>query len=226
MIPFSQRIIDGTLSTAGPVCSPSESKTILKSAFKKGKPLRFHLGQLGGNISTKRDTTNPMADKGINEEITPSRGTLPRKKDNVMSRAQIVRSIDAPAEEVWKTLCEFNRVEKFLPEVAACTVYGSGIGARRVCILQDGSKVFERLVTLDEKERMLRYSVTQSLLPFESYLGTITVRDLGNRKCQIDWSSTFDPIGMPEAQVISMIEFLYSESIEGLEKLHGVDTSR
>ena len=187
--------------------------------------MRFHLGQLGGNISTKRGTTNPMADKGINKESTPSRGTLPRKKDNVMSRAQIVRSIDAPAEEVWKTLCEFNRVEKFLPEVAACTVYGSGIGARRVCILQDGSKVFERLVTLDEKERMLRYSVTQSLLPFESYLGTITVRDLGNRKCQIDWSSTFDPIGMSEAQVISMIEFLYSESIEGLEKLHGVDTS-
>ena len=142
-----------------------------------------------------------------------------------MSRAQVVRSIDAPAHEVWKTIREFNRVEMFLPAVATCTVHGSGIGARRICKLQDGSKIFERLVTLDEKERMLRYSVTQSLLPLESYLGTIKVRDLGNRRCEIDWSSTFEPVGMSEAQVIAMIEFMYSQSIEGLERLHSIDIS-
>lgn len=166
-----------------------------------------------------------MVDKEFNAKVVPLRSPRPQSTEDVMSQARVVRSIDAPAKEVWKTLRDFNRVEKFLPAVASCAVEGSGVGARRVCTLQDGSKVFERLVTIDEQEWMLRYSVTQSQLPFESYLGTIKVRDLGNRKCQIDWSSTFDPIGMPEAQVIGMIESMYSESIEGLERTCSVNTS-
>ena len=142
-----------------------------------------------------------------------------------MSRARVVRSIDAPAGEVWETLREFNRVEKFLPAIASCIVEGSGVGARRICALQDGSKIFERLVTLDEHNRVLRYSVTQSRLPFESYLGTVRITDSGDDTCEVDWSSTFDAVGLPEAQVIAMIVDLYEQAIEGLEKLHGVDTS-
>lgn len=168
---------------------------------------------------------NPVTHKEPNRRITSLQGALPPKKGDFLSRAQVVRSIDAPANEVWNTIREFDSVETFHPAVATCTVHGSGIGARRVCTMQDGSKVFERLVTLDEKGRTLRYSVTQSPLPLESYLGTIKVRDLGNRKCEIAWSSTFDPVGVSEKEVISMIESMYSHSIEGLKKLHAADTS-
>ncbi len=166
-----------------------------------------------------------MADTEFNARVAPPKSCRSQSAEDVMSQARIVRSIDAPAQEVWETLRDFDGVDEYLPSVASCAVEGSGIGARRVCTLQDGSRVFERLVTIDEQKRTLRYSVTQSQLPFESYLGTITVRDLGERKCRIDWSSTFDPIGMPEAQVISMIESMYSEAVEGLERLHSLGTS-
>lgn len=165
-----------------------------------------------------------MADTGPKGKTVPIRNAHPQSNGDVMSRARVTRSINAPANEVWKTLCDFNRVEKFLPAVASCTVYGSGVGARRVCTLQDGSRIFERLVTLNQKDRVLRYSVTQTLMPFQSYLGMIEVRDLGGRRCEIEWSSSFEAVGTPRELVTGMIESMYSQSIEGLEKLHGVDS--
>lgn len=166
-----------------------------------------------------------MADLEPNERITPDRGAPPPNEDKVMSRAHVIRTINARAEEVWETLREFNRVQKFLPLVASCTVEGYGVGARRVCTLQDGTKVFERLVTLNEKKRVIRYSIVQSHLPFESYLGTIKVRDVGHHKCEIEWSSTFDVVGASEAQVVAMIEDRYSQSIGRLEKLNSIHAS-
>ena len=166
-----------------------------------------------------------MIDITHNEKVTSPqlRRRLGNAKD--MSQARVIISIQAPAREVWETIRKFNRVEKFLPAVASCIVEGSGVGARRICTLQDGSKVFERLVTLDEQKQVLRYSVTQSHLPFESYLGTVKVTDSGDDTCAVEWSSTFDAVGLPEAEVTAMIEDLYAQAIEGLEKLHGVDTS-
>lgn len=161
-----------------------------------------------------------MIDSVNDEKVTSLQSERRSRKAKEMSRARVIISIQAPAQEVWEAIREFNRVEKFLPTVASCTVEGSGVGARRICTLQDGSNVFERLVTLDERNRVLRYSVTQSRLPFESYLGTVRVTDSGHDRCAIDWSSTFDPVGLPEAQVIAMIEDLYVQAIEGLEKLH------
>jgi len=152
-----------------------------------------------------------------NEKVTSPQGECREGKAKDMSRARVVISIQVPAQEVWEAVREFNRVEKFLPSVASCTVEGSGVGARRICTLQDGSKVFERLVTLDEQNRLLRYSVTQSHLPFESYLGTVSVTDSGNNTCEIDWSSTFDAVGLPETQVVAMIESMYIQTIKGLE---------
>jgi len=67
---------------------------------------------------------------------------------------------------------------------------------------------------------------TQSRLPFESYLGTVRVTDSGNDTCEIDWSSTFDAVGLPEVQITAMIEDLYVQAIEGLEKLHQTASSR
>ena len=166
-----------------------------------------------------------MANLEPNEGITVDRAAPALSEANAMSRAHVIRTISARAEEVWKTIQEFNRVQKFLPLVASCTVDGYGVGARRVCTLQDGTKIFERLVTLNEKKRVIRYSIVQSHLPFESYLGTIEVRDLGHCKCEIEWSSTFDVVGVSEARVVAMVEDMYSQSIGRLEKLHRIHAS-
>jgi len=57
-------------------------------------------------------------------------------------------------------------------------------------------------------------------LPLENYLGTVKVKDLGNERCEVEWSSIFEPKGMPEEEVVKMINDIYVSAIDGLKKLH------
>jgi hypothetical protein len=130
-------------------------------------------------------------------------------------------TINASAEAVWETISRFGGLEEFIPAVASCSLEGSGVGAMRSLALQDGGMVHERLETLDEAARTLQYSITESPLPFTDYLATMQVRDAGSGQCEIEWSSTFEPDGVSEAEAVEMLQGIYRGGIEGLEKMLG-----
>jgi hypothetical protein len=115
-------------------------------------------------------------------------------------------------------------VEKYIPLVKSSTVEGSGVGAKRTCIIPNESggegKIEEELKSFDDDAKTLSYSITSSPLPVENYLSTIKVKDLGNGRCEVEWSSTFEPKGMPEEEVAKMINDIYVTAIDGLKKLH------
>lgn len=141
-----------------------------------------------------------------------------------VSRKDIV---NASADEVWRTLREFKHVESFLPVVASSTVEGSGVGCIRTCNLRDGvfpgitdAKTVERLESLDEQTRTLRYSLISGPLPVESYVATMKVRDLGDSRCEVEFSGSFEPKGVPQTELAKMIEQVYSMGLDGLKKLH------
>ena len=133
-------------------------------------------------------------------------------------------TINAAADEVWKTLSSFRDVEKYIPLVKSSTVEGSGVGAKRTCIIPNESggegKVEEELKSLDNDAKTFSYSITSSPMPLENYLSTVKVKDLGNGRCEVEWSSTFEPKGMPEEEVAKMIKDIYFTAIDGLKKLH------
>ena len=133
-------------------------------------------------------------------------------------------TINAVADEVWKTLSSFRNVEKYIPMVKSTTVVGSGVGAKRTCIVPNESggegKIEEELKSLDNDAKTFSYSITSSPLPLVNYLGTVKVKDLGNGRCEVEWSSTFEPKGMPEEEVAKMIKDIYLTAIDGLKKLH------
>ncbi|OHB73565.1 MAG: hypothetical protein A2V70_20600 [Planctomycetes bacterium RBG_13_63_9] len=138
-----------------------------------------------------------------------------------MSEASVKMTIHAPADAVWKTISEFGRLERFIPAIASCRVEGSGVGATRTLAMQDGVPVTERLEALRDEDRTLQYSILESTLPFDGYLATMRVRVVDDSTCEVQWSATFEPSGIPEAEAIAMLEGLYRGGIEGLEKLCG-----
>ena len=71
------------------------------------------------------------------------------------------------------------------------------------------------------KTSTFSYSITSSPLPLVNYLSTVKVKDLGNEKCEVEWSSTFEPKGMAEEEVAKMMNDIYVTAIDGLKKLHG-----
>ncbi len=141
-----------------------------------------------------------------------------------MTNVSVKDTIYAAADEIWKNLSSFRDVEKFIPLIKSSTVEGSGVGAKRTCIIasesgQDG-KIEEEIKSFDDDAKTLSYSITSSPLPVENYLGTVKVKDTGDGRCEIEWSSTFEPKGMPEEEVAKMINDIHVAAIDGLKKLH------
>ena len=134
-------------------------------------------------------------------------------------------TINAPVDIIWKALSSFSDVEKYIPLVIRSTVEGSGVGAKRTCIIPNQSggeeEIQEEMKSLDNDARTFSYSIISSPLPVENYLSTVKVQDLGNEKCEVEWSSTFEPKGMAEEEVVKMIEGVYLAVIDGLKKVHG-----
>ncbi|KKK56984.1 hypothetical protein LCGC14_3059060, partial [marine sediment metagenome] len=77
-------------------------------------------------------------------------------------------TINAAADEVWKTLSSFRDVEKYIPLVKSSTVEGSGVGAKRTCVIPSESgqegKIEEELKSFDDDAKTLSYSITSSPL--------------------------------------------------------------
>ena len=142
-----------------------------------------------------------------------------------MATTDVRMTINASGNDVWKTLSEFGGVEKYVPGVVGSNVEGSGVGATRTVILKDHTKIFERLERLDEQERILRFTIinviAESPLPFKDYVGTMKVQNMGDNQCEVQILSTFETQGLPEGEVIALLEGMHSQAIKELEKLHG-----
>jgi len=141
-----------------------------------------------------------------------------------MTNVSVKYAINAAADEIWKTLSSFRDIEKYMPLVKSSTVKGTGVGAKRTCIIPSESgqegKVEEEIKSFDDDAKTFSYSITSSPLPLENYLSTVKVKDLGNGRCEVEWSSTFEPKGMLEEEVVKMINDTYVAAIDGLKKLH------
>ncbi len=137
-----------------------------------------------------------------------------------MSKVTMNTIINASADEVWKLLRDFNGLPRFIAAIKASTMEGAGVGAVRTLIVDGGGPpIVERLERLDDKARTLSYSIVTSPLPVEGYFATVEVKDAGAGRCELTWSSTFQPKDAPESVAVQTIEGVYAGAFEGLKTL-------
>jgi len=80
--------------------------------------------------------------------------------------------IDRSPDDVWKLLREFGSLAEWMPGVETCTVDGD---VRTIGMM--GMSIKERLVTLDDENRTISYSLFESPMDnLESHTATIAVR--------------------------------------------------
>lgn len=137
-----------------------------------------------------------------------------------MAQAEVSKTINAPADLVWDTVRAFSGLERYFTMFTNSTMEGSGIGATRRLNLPDGGQFYERLVSLDDESRTLKYQVLASPLPVENYIGTVTVKDAGGGKARVTWSASFDVTPDQEAAMVEMFNGAYASGIDGLGVLH------
>ena len=135
-----------------------------------------------------------------------------------MGQVSVNVSIPAAADKVWQTLRDFGGLNTWAPGITGLSLRGAGVGAVRTLTYQDGSRVVERLESLNDASRSLSYTILESTLPVEGYVASLTVRDLGAAGCQVEWFSTFGAKGAAEQDVSRMLEVGYRKALSGLQK--------
>jgi len=132
---------------------------------------------------------------------------------------QVKKNLALPRAKVFAALTDFGGVAKILPgALKSCELVGSGIGSVRHIVLGDGGKVSERL-ELAHDNSVFAYSIIENnALPVENYFACVTLADDGKGGTDATWSSNWTAKGATEAEIVPMLEGLYTALLDGIAK--------
>jgi len=141
--------------------------------------------------------------------------------------------IDAPLEEVWRVLRDFNSHALWHPAIAASVIEGDEPADRIGCVrhfrLRDGAEMREQLLALAEQSHSFTYCILDSTIPLLGYVATVTLKRVtdGNRTFW-DWRSSFDTPPGQQARLAELVaENVYEALFAGLQSfLKRGDASR
>ncbi len=138
-----------------------------------------------------------------------------------MAEVSVTKTIAAPSAAVWEMVSEWGGTHKWIDGVGPVSTDGEGVGATRSAELDaslGGGRVSERLEHFEATEMRFRYCLTEGPLPVRDYVATMAVAADGPDRATVTWSSTWEPVGMPEAEVREIFESLYRAALENVEK--------
>ena len=126
----------------------------------------------------------------------------------------VEEKVAAPVAKVFAIAGDFGGLEKN-EMIIDFSVEGSGVGAVRTITLAGGGVIVERLEKHDPAAATFTYAIIneQTALPVANYVSTVVITADGANGSIINWSSTFDAVGMPEAQVEAIIGGVYKGGI-------------
>ncbi|HYG86593.1 MAG TPA: SRPBCC family protein [Azospirillum sp.] len=139
---------------------------------------------------------------------------------------RILRStiVDAPVEEVWRILRDFNAHRDWHPAVADSLIEGGmapdAVRAVRRFRLAGGAVLREQLLMLSDRDHSLSYCILDAPVPLIGYVAQIRLRPVtdGNRTFW-HWSCQFDCPPEREAEMVRLVaEGVYEAGFGGLKK--------
>ncbi|WP_180863118.1 SRPBCC family protein [Cupriavidus pauculus] len=114
-----------------------------------------------------------------------------------MANAYTSWIIDAPVDQVWALVRDFNGLPNWNPGIVESVieenVSSDVVGAVRSLKLANGASGRERLLALDDRRYQVMYNFELAPLPLDNYVGRIELKPLtdGTRTLAI-WHSTYD----------------------------------
>jgi NADPH:quinone reductase len=132
--------------------------------------------------------------------------------------------IDAPVDEVWAFLRDFNAHERWHPAVAESRIESGHrsdqVAAVRNFSLRQGGRLREQLLSLSDRGRTLSYCILSSPLPLFGYVATMRLKRVtdGNRTF-FEWSSSFEtPLGREDELARLVGEQIYEAGFDAVKR--------
>ena len=106
--------------------------------------------------------------------------------------------LDAPADEVWAAIRDFNGMPSWHPAIETSEIQdgkpADQVGCVRVLTLGDGAKVVETLLELSDPKRSCTYNILESPLGVSGYVATLSVTpDADPGRSNVRWAAEFEP---------------------------------
>ncbi len=138
-----------------------------------------------------------------------------------MAGVRVEAEYDCAADALWAVLGDFTDL-RWVPGAASLDIefVGEGPGMARLIDIGGGRHVREELYELHPDERRVVYGVTENNpLPCTEYRATMKITELGPKRCQLDWSCTFEPDGLSAEQAEAAVKGLYTSFIESIRNV-------
>jgi hypothetical protein len=133
-----------------------------------------------------------------------------------MGKARVTRALDVPADALWKLVASFGDTS-WMPGGTKVTLLGSGPGMERRIAAGPDKVIRERLEFVDAASRTLVYTIPANVpFPVTGYRATMRVRAKG-KGSELDWSASFEPVGVSEGDAAKAIEGMYGVMIGWIE---------
>ncbi len=136
-----------------------------------------------------------------------------------MAKVDMKTGLNVAPDEVWKLIGGFNTLPDWHPAIEKSELEEEG--SMRRLSLAGGGTIIEKLVKLDDNERVYSYSIIDSPLPVKNYEATIRVKDDGEGNTTLEWSSEFEAEGAAENEAMDVIAGIYQAGFDNLKKMFG-----
>ena len=128
-----------------------------------------------------------------------------------MTKIFVSAVIDAPIENVWARVRDFNNLPEWHPKFSRSHIEG-GLPSDRIGCVRNfdiaggGGTIRERLLELSDIEHSFRYCILTSPLAVEGYVAQLTLYPVtvGNKTVGI-WTAEFEVTNNDEAGVVNAV---------------------
>ena len=135
--------------------------------------------------------------------------------------------IDAPVEDVWRVLRDFNGHDRWHPAIATSAIEGGRpvdmVGAVRRFRLADGGELREQLLSLSDDKRTLTYCLLEAPLPLMGYVATIRLKPVTDGERTFwEWRSEFRPPEHRREELTALVrDGVYRAGFEAIRRMFG-----
>jgi len=135
--------------------------------------------------------------------------------------------IDAPVDDVWRVLRDFNGHDRWHPAIATSAIEGAlpvdAIGAVRRFRLADGGELREQLLSLSDDKHTLTYCLLEAPLPLMGYVATIRLKPVTDGDGTFwEWRSEFRPPEHCREELTALVrDGVYRAGFEAIRRMFG-----
>lgn len=130
-----------------------------------------------------------------------------------MSKVSISQQFTQDADTLWGIVGDPAGIARWHPAIAKSPL--SADGTSRVCHLEGGGEVHERITEASAAGRRYTYQIVESPLPVRDYVATLSVEP-APEGARVVWEASFEAAGAPPADVEAMIRGVFEAGLSAI----------